>query len=300
MAGILDNKTRIIDTVVTSFGREQLAAGGIQVRYVSFTDGGTFYAADAISGSSDVSGLPFFEAGTLPFDRITFTSDESGYLQAPGIDPTLSVIGGRIISGSGLPVSGTQLNLIFSSITSSSLDNFRKNMLIATDDQMSDERDFNVSHNAISFSITDARPFGPNDIVTVKIADVESIFQDKRLSHHTNFMYLPPVNVDGSLLGEYPRLGQGEILTFDQLGSELSLAEQEVITFPETSKGNNLVMQLFDVRQNAIIKLDLIDFGEFPSDTANSTSRRVFFAGRMLLDDYGADTYVNIFTLVFE
>lgn len=300
MAGILDNKTRIIDTVITPFGREQLANGGLQVKYVSFTDGATFYAADAVSGSSDASSRPFFEADGLPFDRITFTSDESGFLQAPGIDPTLSVIGGRILSGSGLPVSGTQLRTVFASIASSSLDNFRKNMIIGTDDQMSDERDFSVNRGTVTFNITNTRPFGPSDITSAKIADVESIFQDKRLSHHVNFAYLPPVNLDGSLLGEYPRLGQGEVLTFDHLNSELTSAEREVVTFPETSRNNNLVMQFFDVRQNAIIKLDLIDFGEFPSSTPNSASRRVFFAGRMLLDEYGADTYVNIFTLVFE
>lgn len=300
MAGILDNKSRIMDTVVTSLGREQLANGGLQVSFISFTDGATFYQADAVSGSSDASDRPYFEADTLPFDRITFKSDESGLLQAPGIDPTLSVIGGRLISGSGLPVTGTTLTAAFAGIMSSSLDNFRKNTIIGTADVLSDDNDFRVDPGNITFSITDEKPFAEGEITTIGIVDVESIFQDKRLSHHINFAYLPPVNMDGSLLGEYPRLGQGEVLTFEQLRSELAAAESSVVTFPETSRTNNLVMQMFDVRGSTVTKLDLIDFGEFPPQKANSPGMQVFFAGRMILDEYGADTYVNIFTLVFE
>jgi hypothetical protein len=289
-----------MDTVVTSFGREQLANGGLQVSFISFTDGAAFYQADAVSGSADASARIYFEADSMPFDRITFKSDESGFLQAPGVDPTLSVIGGRFISGSGESITGSALMQSFQGIMSSSLDNFRKNTIIGSADIFSDDNDFQVSPNVVTFNITDSKPFVEGDITTISITDVESIFQDKRLSHHINFAYLPPVNTDGTELGEYPRLGQGEVLTFDQLGSELIGVESSQITFPETSRTNNLIMQLFDVRDASITKLDLIDFGEFPSQIANSPGKQVFFAGRMILDEYGADTYVNIFTLVFE
>lgn len=300
MAGILDSKSRIMDTVVTSHGREQLANGGLQVSYISFTDGATFYQADAVSGSSDASSRIYLEADSMPFDRITFKSDESGLMQAPGIDPTTSVIGGRVLSGSGVPITGSALAASFREIMSSSLDNFKKNTIIGTADLLSDDNDFRVDPGVVSFNVTDSHPFAKGDITSVKIADVESIFQDKRMSHHTNFAYLPPINTDGQLLGEYPRLGQGEVLTFEQLQSEFAAAESNIVSFSETSRTNNLVMQLFDVRVNSIMKLDLIDFGEFPASTPDSLGRHVFFAGRMLLDEYGADTYVNIFTLVFE
>ena len=45
MAGILNSKTRILDTILTLEGRRQLADGDFQVKYVSFTDGSSFYQA---------------------------------------------------------------------------------------------------------------------------------------------------------------------------------------------------------------------------------------------------------------
>ena len=41
MSGILDNKSRVLDTVITTEGRRQLAEGGVDIQYVTFTDGAT-------------------------------------------------------------------------------------------------------------------------------------------------------------------------------------------------------------------------------------------------------------------
>mgnify|MGYP001607647917 FL=1 len=59
-------------------------------------------------------------------------------------------------------------------------------------------------------------------------------------------------------------------------------------------------MQVFDVRNASVIKMDLIDFGEFPAAVGGSRSRRVFFVGRLIVDGDGNDTYVNVFTVVFQ
>ena len=71
MSGILDNKKRIMDVVLTKEGRRQMANGDIRIHFASFTDKHTFYEADAVSGSSDASDRLFFEASSLPFDQIT-------------------------------------------------------------------------------------------------------------------------------------------------------------------------------------------------------------------------------------
>lgn len=300
MAGILDSKTRVFDTVITTIGREQLSRGGFQIAYTSFTDGGAFYQGDAVSGSSDASTRLYLETGPMPFDRITFKSDETGMLHAPGADPTTSVIGGRILSGSGIPAVGAEFTSAFSRVMSSSLDNFRKNMIISSDDMLSDDNDFVIAPNRLTFNITNKHPFPAGAVTEVSITDAESLFQDKRLSHLTNFAYLPPINTDGTLLGTYPKLGQQDILTFEQLQIELDKTESAIVTFHETSDDNNIVIQLFDTRTATALKLDLIDFGEFPASSINSSGRHVFFAGRLLQDEMGADTFINIFTLVFE
>ena len=43
MAGILDNKERIIDSIVTLEGRRQVIGGKLKVEFASFSDRYTFY-----------------------------------------------------------------------------------------------------------------------------------------------------------------------------------------------------------------------------------------------------------------
>ena len=52
MAGILNNKERIMDSLVTQLGREQAAEGVLNFRFASFTDYHTFYQ---LSGSDNVA-----------------------------------------------------------------------------------------------------------------------------------------------------------------------------------------------------------------------------------------------------
>ena len=106
-------------------------------------------------------------------------------------------------------------------------------------------------------------------------SSAESLFQDKQLSHHINFAHLPPINLDGSSLGDYPSLGQGPMETIEHVMSELDGFESHRIKFSETSIDNNLVMQCFDVRDSSVIKLDIVDFGEFPSEKQDSTGKHV-------------------------
>ena len=78
MSGILDNKKRIMDVVITQEGKRQMANGDIRIQFASFTDKHTYYEADVVSGSSDAQGRLYFEASSLPFDQITFETDDSG------------------------------------------------------------------------------------------------------------------------------------------------------------------------------------------------------------------------------
>jgi len=141
MSGILDNKTRIIDAIVTSEGRRQLAEGDMRIEYVSFTDAGTYYRADVVSGSADASSRIFFEACNLPQDQITFEADDSGKLMpfANALDVQLRA--GNILSFSlGVPtssifvgslehvnvLSGTAFASVASNLLAESSENFKK------------------------------------------------------------------------------------------------------------------------------------------------------------------------------
>ena len=44
MAGILDAKERVLDTIITPAGRAQIASGELRIEYASFTDRQMYYA----------------------------------------------------------------------------------------------------------------------------------------------------------------------------------------------------------------------------------------------------------------
>jgi hypothetical protein len=167
-----------------------------------------------------------------------------------------------------------------------------------------DDKNFSISPQNTRFKITDKRPLGNDDIQSIGIDKAESFFQDKRLSHIKNFKFLPPKNKktitdpNGSSLGEYKQLSQPEILSIEELKKSLLYKDFETIYFSESSRFNNIFCQFFEITGNDIKKLDVIDFGLFPS--AEGDDFHVFFVGKIFVDNLNRSTFINLFTLIFE
>lgn len=304
MAGILDPKTRIIDTVITRQGRRQISSGKMRVKYVSFTDSATFYEAD-VSGSSDASSRIFLEACSYTQDQITYESDDGG-LAVPFRAGSLELIGNKILSSSSdflSHVTGSAFSSQANTMLSSSLQNFRNLQMIGTDDYFIDNDDFKLSTNKVFFTVSDKEPFKKTDLSTVKIENAENFFQDRRLSHSKNFLYLPPVNKKirgkSQSLGKYPKLSQEPILKNSDLNKILRDKQKRTILFDKTTHENNLVVQVFENSSSSFKKLDIIDFGEF-HDSASSRSRRIFFVGKIFTDSLGQCSFVNMFIMMFD
>ena len=103
MSGILDVKSRILDTIITAEGRKQLAEGGINIKYVTYSDGATYYKAVGDNVTEDVTRRLYFENCHLPQDQITFLSNPDGKLSGYANDAQGTIRAGRIaaqISGS--------------------------------------------------------------------------------------------------------------------------------------------------------------------------------------------------------
>jgi len=312
--GILDKKTRIMDTILTLEGRNQIAHGKLKAAFYSFTDGGIFYQGDIVSGSADTNSIFMLEATNLPQDQITFEADDSGRLVAYRGSNTI-VRNGQIISGSSMSSTGEILvnddfNSAADMLLSSSVDNFNRLCLLGSPDPFDNSFRFLINKSSINFTISEQLPISPAQIKTISINDAESLFMDKRLSHIPNFAYLPPVNKPASpsatptSLGNFPRLNQAPILTIEQLDTELAVLRrngyEETIQFTETSLQNNLVGQFFELTNNGLSKLDVIDFGSFLKTEDEFPSKHVFFVGKVFNDDYGTDTFINLFILIFE
>ena len=85
MAGILDKKTRFMDTFLTQTGREQLAKGELNFAFATFSDYATFYEESRKdpSRAADAINRVFFEAANRPQDLIIPEFDADGGIVFP-------------------------------------------------------------------------------------------------------------------------------------------------------------------------------------------------------------------------
>jgi hypothetical protein len=335
MSGILDNKSRVLDTVITTEGRRQLAEGGVDIQYVTFTDGSTFYKADVASGSQDATKRIYLESCQLPQDDITFRADDDGNLVTFRNSDNVQVSGGRILSytfqastasiitGSTQGVSqlvGDQFTDSVRTLLASTTENFKKLRLIASKDKIFEDDGFGMGPNEISYVITNERPISNQQQHVAHMGAVDSIFADPRFSHMPNFRYLPPINktLDKSIdrsdpqaiqsycLGYYTPWGRSQMerLSYKQVMSELQyysdLGYMRSINIDPTSRDNNLIGQFFEKAYNTIKKLDVIDFGTHQTGNSSAPVAQIFFVGKVEVDEKGTDTFLHLFTLVFE
>ena len=315
MAGLLIGKERIFDTILTLEGRRQVSTGELKAVYVSFTDSSAFYATDTlVSGGLEASNRLVLEASNLHQDQVTMEADDSGLLQAFPISGSERFVirQGQVLSSSNggvrEPVTGSQFNSLAGTLLSSSIDNFKKLYILQSPDPLdSVERQFLIGPEATSFTITHENPIPSSGIQEASLDNVESLFYDKRLSHIPNFQFLPPINspekgsLSTTVLGDYVDLNQQEPVTYEEAVKEIddldSRGFSTTVYFTETSRQNNLACQFFELSDNVLSKLDIIDYGEF---TTTDGTKHIFYAGKVFEDSYGAQTFVNIFTFIFE
>lgn len=331
MSGILDSKSRVMDTIVTLEGRKQIANAKLKVEYASFTDGTTYYAADLVSGSADASARIYLEQCHLPQDQITLEADDSGRLAPFRNGSGLTIKDGQIIeysfnaltasvlTGSNQEMhflSGDEFASTAETLLASSMDNFSRLRLIATNDRVFEDDGFGVGNKNIEFVIHNDRPLPDATTHTTHLNHLESLYQDVRLSKVINFRFLPPINkVDDQTLdkrdhrstgqhalGHYKPWGRSHIhgLSPNQLEHELEHYERmgysKTVMFDPTSMQNHLVGQFFEVNFNVLKKLDVIDYGWY---TWHGRRRHAFFAGKVMTDENGSHTFIHLFTLVF-
>lgn len=321
-----------MDTIVTLQGRKQLAMGKMKIKYVSFTDGATFYKADIVSGSQDASQRIYFETCMLPQDQISLEANDQGRLQPFANKNGIQVKDGQFVSYSfsatsssiytGSKQSSTlQKGDTFAStadtLLASAVNNFQKLYVIGSQDKLFEVDGFGVGNQNVEFTINNDRPITDPNQFSAHINHLESLFNDVRLSNVKNFKFLPPVNriTDQSVdktdhretsdrhLGHYKPWGRSHIfgLSADQIEHELlhfeRLGYSRTITFEPTSKNNRLLAQFFEVNYNTMKKLDVIDYGW--ATPTSSTPKHYFFVGKVMTDETGSHTFIHMFTMVF-
>lgn len=325
MSGILDNKSRVMDTIVTLEGRRQLAEGKMRVEYVSFTDNSTFYDPDVVSGSADATKRIYFEQCHLPQDQITFEADDSGRLK-PFKGQNTNVINGKIFSGSNLNLTfltGNEFASTAESLLATSINNFNNLQVIGTKDFVFENEGFEIGPSNINWNVTYAssgqkllNSFYPDFVIQRNLEEFPSLFYSKYLDNVINFKHLPPVNkiydksIDKSNLsseffaanqiGNYANLNPTPYKIQDIEADLLKVEKsgfKKTVVFDPTSLKNNLVLQFFEISGVEAQKLDVIDYGTYIN---NGITKHLFFVGKIKVDEDGSQCFINLFTLVFE
>lgn len=320
MSGILDNRTRIMDTIVTLEGRRQMAEGKLRVEYVSFTDCSTFYDPDVVSGSADVTTRLYFEQCHLPQDQITFEADDSGKLKPfKNVQGITAAPSGKIYENYSSSIkfdylSGSQFASSAGSLLASSISNFKNLQVLGSKDYIFEDDGFEIGPSTISFGLGHESPVSSNKEKR-SLQELPSLFNDKNLSRVKNFKYLPPINkiddktIDRSnpnvilqnKIGDYENLHKEDEYTPVNLEKDLLNLQydgfRKLVKFEPTSLSNNIVAQIFEINGTEIKKLDVIDYGNYQYQ---GSSKHAYFVGKVLVDSNGSQTFVKMFTLVFE
>lgn len=303
MAGILDSKTRVLDTLITSTGRAQIASGELRISYASFSDRQAYYEVGESSGElEDPGSRIYFEACSTDSDLIIPELDSNANL-VPFSTDNFTVFGGYVISGSEQQ---TSVKLYGDAITNDAIESFKRQMILGTrfllTNQVNDG--FFLTPNAATFyESTELANLG-DTIVSASLDDVESLWQDYRLTNTPNFQYLPPQNkplpsqVTGSVMGNYTKINQDPLQSYEEVLNKLENQQSEVFTFSKTRTANDIIGQMFEVSGEKISKLAVVDGGTY--EIEGSANPHVFYIGKMYTDTKGTLTFANLFTLVFK
>jgi len=203
----------------------------------------------------------------------------------------------------------------------SAFDNFEQLRCLSTLDPYFNEDKFIPSTSSIDFNISKIKTSKKAIISQVPtLNSIDSIFSDEKFSSQINFRYLPPIvktsenvlpdksDIEAAknanvLLGDYQPWGDNTTrLSFTTLADQLKDFESYNLTFDETTRTNNLLCQLFEVNKlGEVKKLDVVEFGNARDDNVlDILKQKVYFAGKVFLDDRGTTCYTNIFTLIYS
>lgn len=300
MAGLLDDKSRIIDAILTLSGRSQAMAGGLRVRYVTLSDSGASYAGGASDVALYSSASLNLECFSTPWDTITVETDESGMMLGfAGDSFSVTPDGKAVVSGS----LSSEVK-IADELNKTSLDSFKNLQVLSSRNKFLNDPGLSATPSSYTYSITDKFPFS-GEPPKSSIDDVDSFFTDKRLSNLANFKYLPPVQMSRSqagtaeALGNYANLSEENEYSQRDPISSLSNLEGVSIRLSSRTEDSTLAIQVFEEAEEYVQKLDVVRYGPIGISPEGGQST-VYFLGKIYEDGFDVPTFVNIFTLVIE
>lgn len=295
MAGILDPKERVLDTIITPTGRSQIAAGELKIEYASFSDRQMYYTVESNGEITDPGNRLSFEAYATDADVIIQEISDNVSL-APFKTDSFVLRDGNIISGS---VQQRNIRAFGDALAIDSIDSLNRQMLIGTRNLLKNvlSENFSITPTSATFYLDQIDTTSSTTIATASLDDVESLWQDYRVTNTPNYKFLPPL-VKGSDLGTFTKINQDPPMTFGNILVNLRGLQSQKFTFSKTRTTNDILGQIFEISNDKLTKLVIIEGGTF--EVNNTANPHVFYAGKLYRDSQQTLTFVNIFTLVFR
>lgn len=301
--GILNNKSRVLDTIITRTGKSNLSLGGLDIKYVSFTDGSAFYFPFP-SGNIDQTALDDsikfqLESSNLPQDQVVFGINDQGNVESSIFSSLtgVTVTNGDVVVDNIETLQNT--TTWTNRLVTSSIDNFKDLKLISTTDELFDDDQFgtvpsNTSFTGSQFQIKRGFPLQPSH-ENRQENSLPDIFRDPVFGQSLNYKFLPPIRklgtepVDKTNYGSYKDYilaqyspwgligGEDNLLTAEEILEEhekyIDSNNYKEVRFDPTSRENNIIIQGFEIQTQDSVRLDKLFFVDYGVHKLNPESR---------------------------
>jgi len=252
MSGILDKKSRIIDFVITENGREQIESGDIRYKFASFSDKSIVYTKNhdlSLLKKADITDSDFnfipLEASTKLHDKINPEFDIRNFYTFAGVnlsgssDFEIDQKGNDHIQNFTLSSHLKNLKLLrtMSVVNSDAQLTFVENNINNTEIDFTDNEQSSDNSNILKYSTIKKR--------SVKKSNIPVIALDKRFSHKTNFLFLPPRD----------SFTQQDLYEKDNFKNIEDLDEENAVGFLLSSYNNLSDNTFIESREKEILKV---------------------------------------------
>ena len=320
MSGILNDKERIMDVLITENGRRQISDGTFKIEFASFSDHGVFYRDDGLGVADDAGSRLMFEAYSSATDVVIPEINALGKISMD-ISSGKRIVNGKIVStgsdmleatfksGSQRLFSGSQ------EIIQDAIDSFDRLQIIGTKNNWSIEEYFTIDKTNTIFT----KP-SPTQRVIRNVNDgLKPIFTDPAVSSLPAFKYMPPCYDGGNFkipLASYRKMNEDPHYSYsavinnlnsapcvpygsDSYGNPMGVVQKETFTLDSDDPYLNILGQVFEVNDDSVNKMAVIDYGTFKNEDGTDKGS-IYHVGKIFRDANNIPKFVKILTLVFE
>ena len=321
MSGILNDKERIMDVLITENGRRQISDGTFKIEFASFSDHGVFYRDDGTGVADDAGSRLMFEAYSSATDVVIPEINALGKISMD-ISSGKRIVNGKIVStgsemreasfrsGSQDMFSGSQ------EIIQDAIDSFDRLQIIGTKNNWAIEEYFSVDKTSAIFTRPNDGSSTPQKLVKNVDHDLKPIFTDPSVSSLPAFKYLPPCYDGGDFkvpLAPYRKLNEDLQYSYEKVINDLNSEkcapygshertgppQKETFTLDSDDPYLNILAQVFEVNDDSVNKLAVIDYGTYKSEDGADLGS-IYHVGKIFRDSNNVPKFVKIMTLVFE